>query len=155
MKICSHECGSYPCQFGEWKDSHHFFSFGSYTFVDYMVSKNELTAVTSGTVGLYLDCLSSSQVLSVYLPPETHTHTYTHTHTHTCIHTHTHYSLQGYASGVPPLNTVTILGVQGQPTQATLNGDPISGFSFDASTRTLTLSDLKAPIEQKITITWS
>ena len=61
---------------------------------------------------------------------------------------------QGYASGGPPLNTVTILGVQGQPTQAKVNGNPITGFSFDASKRSVTLSDLKLPMGEDFTITW-
>ena len=62
--------------------------------------------------------------------------------------------LQVYANGVPPLNTVTVLGVQGTPTQAKLNGQTITGFSFDASTRSLSLTDLKAPMGEQFTITW-
>ena len=103
-----------------------------------------------------------------FFPQNTHTHAHTHTQKQnnqkktdrccipapsTLLFTCTQF-LQGYANGVPPLNTVTVLGVQGTPTQAKLNGQTITGFSFDPSTSSLTLTDLKAPMGEQFTITW-
>ena len=49
--------------------------------------------------------------------------------------------LQGY-SDLPALDQVTVLGVSGTPTKATLNGAAVSGFSFDSSQHILTLTGL-------------
>ena len=60
--------------------------------------------------------------------------------------------LQGYSS--PPMDKVTILGVEGSPTAAQLNGQPITNFIFDAESKVLTLDDLNASMGASFTITW-
>lgn len=55
----------------------------------------------------------------------------------------------------PPLDTVLVLGVQGQPTKATVNGRPVTHFSFDKTRQVLTLQGLNAAMGKTLTITWS
>lgn len=60
---------------------------------------------------------------------------------------------QGYSC--PPLDTLLVLGVQGQPTKATINGKPVTNFSFDKTRQVLTLKGLDAAMGKTLTITWS
>ena len=61
--------------------------------------------------------------------------------------------LQGY-SDLPALDQVTVLGVSGTPTKATLNGAAVSGFSFDSSQHILTLTGLNGVLSSTNTIQW-
>ena len=65
-------------------------------------------------------------------------------------------SSQGYATAakLPVLNRVVVVGVLGSPTKASLNGQPISGFSFDASTTALTLTNLAVTMDTQYSIVW-
>ena len=60
---------------------------------------------------------------------------------------------QGYSC--PPLDTLLVLGVQGQPTKATVNGRPVTHVSFDKTRQVLTLQSLDADMGKTLTITWS
>ena len=64
--------------------------------------------------------------------------------------------LQGYATAakLPDLSKVVVVGVLGPLTKATLNGQPISGFAYNASTSTLTLTNFAVTMDKQYTIMW-
>ena len=55
---------------------------------------------------------------------------------------------------LPVLSKVVVIGVLGPPTKATLNGQPISGFAYNASTSTLTLTNFAVTMDKQYTIMW-
>ena len=63
---------------------------------------------------------------------------------------------QGYATAakLPVLSKVIVVGVLGPLTKATLNGQPISGFAYNASTSTLTLTNFAVTMDKQYTIVW-
>ena len=65
-------------------------------------------------------------------------------------------SFQGYATAakLPALNKVVVVGLLGSPIKASLNGQPISGFSFDGSTSTLTLTNLAVTMDTQYSVVW-
>ena len=108
----------------------------SFTFVSYSVTKDTLTASVSGTVSqsfIYLLPLTASEMAFATSNP-----------------------LQGYATAakLPMLSKVVVVGVPGPVTKATLNGQPISGFAYNASTSTLTLTNFAVTMDTKYTIMW-
>lgn len=63
---------------------------------------------------------------------------------------------RGYATAakLPVLSKVVVVGVLGSLTKATLNGQPISGFAYNASTSTLTLTNFAVTMDKQYTIVW-
>ena len=108
----------------------------SFTFVSYSVTKDTLTASVSGTVSqsfIYLLPLTASEMAFATSNPP-----------------------QGYATAakLPMLSKVVVVGVLGPVTKATLNGQPISGFAYNTSTSTLTLTNFAVTMDTKYTIMW-
>ena len=63
--------------------------------------------------------------------------------------------LQGYASNLPPLDRVTILGVPSQPSSVAVNGETTTMLSYDATAQSLLVGPgLKIPMSQQFTLTW-
>eukprot|EP00731_Ephydatia_muelleri_P031502 Em0023g9a len=59
----------------------------------------------------------------------------------------------GYAANCPPLTSVTIIGVDGTPSQAELNGAAID-FKFNSATSELVLPSLDVKMSSQFVITW-
>ncbi|XP_065907370.1 uncharacterized protein [Dysidea avara] len=60
----------------------------------------------------------------------------------------------GEPQKIPPLDAVTVLGVQGTPSKAYLNDDIISHFLFNTSNHVMLLSDVNADLTDNFKITW-
>ena len=72
----------------------------------------------------------------------------------TCSCTFSHFMVpQGYAANCPPLTSVTIIGVDGTPSQAELNGAAID-FKFNSATSELVLPSLDVKMSSQFVITW-
>ena len=98
-----------------------------YVFINFKASQGSLSTTPSGPVSLSVD-FSTNKPYLISL-------------------------LQGY-SDLPALGQVTVLGVSGIPTKATLNGAAVSGFLFDISQHILTLTGLNAMLGSTNTIQW-
>ena len=55
---------------------------------------------------------------------------------------------------IPPLHTVTVLGVTGSPSKATLNGATISDVSFDSNKHILTMTGFNTGLGSALSIKW-
>lgn len=55
---------------------------------------------------------------------------------------------------VPPLDTVTVLGVDGTPTKAFHHGEAIAGFQFNSTSHVMSLTKLNINLNTNFKITW-
>ena len=55
---------------------------------------------------------------------------------------------------IPPLHTITILGVSGSPSKATLNGATIGNVSFDSNKHILTMTGFNTNLGSALNIKW-
>lgn len=62
--------------------------------------------------------------------------------------------IQGMVSNMPKLDKVIVIGVSTKPSQATINGETISGVSYDSDTKTLTLGTIGGDMTKEFTIKW-
>ena len=63
--------------------------------------------------------------------------------------------VQGYASNLPPLDRVVILGVSSQPSSVSINGTATSAFSYNATSQVLAVGPgLKIPMSLRYTLSW-
>ncbi|KAM7452410.1 hypothetical protein ABFA07_000090 [Porites harrisoni] len=54
-----------------------------------------------------------------------------------------------------PLSEVRVFGASSKPSSVTVNGDPIQSYTFNQSTKVLTIGNLTLPMAKDFTITWS
>ena len=65
-------------------------------------------------------------------------------------------TLQGYSGNVPPLDTITILGVASRPTKLTLSDELATGhITFDEEARVLKITELNISMIHNFRISWS
>ena len=55
---------------------------------------------------------------------------------------------------IPPLDTVKVLGLESAPTKAFYNGQAITGFEFNSTTRAMLLTSLTVDLNTNFKITW-
>ena len=55
---------------------------------------------------------------------------------------------------IPPLDTVEVLGLGSAPTKAFYNGQAITGFEFNSTTRVMSLTSLTVDLNTNFKITW-
>lgn len=60
-----------------------------------------------------------------------------------------------FHESLPPLSTVQVFGVSGQPSSVTVNGSPVHNFNYNVSTKVLTVEKLALPMDKGFNITWS
>lgn len=64
-------------------------------------------------------------------------------------------SMQGYASNLPPLDRITIIGVSSQPASVHVNDAATSDFSYNSTSQALAVGPgLKMPMSQSYTLSW-
>ena len=62
---------------------------------------------------------------------------------------------QGYASAnLPPLGTITILGVPTQPTMVKLNGVTANNYNYDRSAQVLQLDNIGIKMDGQLNLMW-
>ena len=55
---------------------------------------------------------------------------------------------------IPPMDTVKVLGVEGTPTEAFFNGEAITSFEFNSTSRVMSLKELNIDLNNVFKITW-
>ena len=55
---------------------------------------------------------------------------------------------------IPPLDTVEVLGLRSAPTKAFYNGQAITGFEFNSTSRVMSLTSLTVDLNTNFKITW-
>ena len=55
---------------------------------------------------------------------------------------------------VPAMDRVKVLGVEGSPTKAFYNGEAITGFAFNSTSRVMSLTQLNIDLNNAFKITW-
>ena len=103
----------------------------SYSFTTYEAASGKLSSKVEGTVSDMQHSNGSGMIFSLPLVPP-----------------------QGYAASVPLLDKVTLLGVGVAPSEVTLNGNAVTGVTFDPESGSLTLTGLGQNMGEEFNITW-